>query len=352
MESVNDYCSRIIDEPFSNELNEDISWHLYQLMDIFCNCQLLYDWINSPTPRSKFLLFCSLKNNKKILEYLNPNKHVFIEDCQIINELNSYITDCAKDLVTANQTQIKYFLFELLKIKKHYSSLIEYQEIYFSYLFQQGLWTNLKVLPNENEIIGFAKNKDYPALNFFNATLFQIDEYENRLSPIKDTSLYLLNSLTECINSFRVLWKIKEDKEKIEEYLNQKNFLFTNSSNIKRQFIQLLKNESFKTIKNFCPEFETYCYILLTGQYLEYKDNTLHEYSKGTFPIYFLGAFIHDSQFQLFNHYSQIKDYIYDLFGLTSEKQLNDKTKDATYNKNYSPFSSDLVQKLKKLQNK
>lgn len=61
MESVNDYCSRIKKEPFSKELNEDISWHLYQLMDIFCNCQILYDWNCSPTPLTKALLFCSLK---------------------------------------------------------------------------------------------------------------------------------------------------------------------------------------------------------------------------------------------------------------------------------------------------
>ena len=66
MESVNDYCSRIKKESFSKELNEDISWHLYQLMDIFCNCQILYDWNCSPTPLTKALLFCSLKSKKKI----------------------------------------------------------------------------------------------------------------------------------------------------------------------------------------------------------------------------------------------------------------------------------------------
>lgn len=352
MESVNDYCSRIKKEPFSKELNEDISWHLYQLMDIFCNCQILYDWNCSPTPLTKALLFCSLKSKKKIIKYLDPNKHVFIDDNKIINELNNYITICANDLVDSNQVQIKYFLRNLFKISKNYSSLEKYEEIYFDYLFQQGLWTNLRVLPNKNEIIGYAKNKEYPALNFFNSTLFMIDDYENLLSPVTDTSLYLFNSLTECINSFRELYKIKKENEKLEEYLTNKKFTFDDNLKIKQQFIQLLKDESFRIIKNFCPDFEIYCYILLTSQYLEYKNNTLHEYTKGTFPIYFLGAFIHDSQFQLSNHYSKIKDSIWKLFGLTNEKQLADKTTDFTYKKNYLPFSSDLLNRINEFQNR
>ena len=179
-----------------------------------------------------------------------------------------------------------------------------------------------------------------------------IDDYENLLSPVTDTSLYLFNSLTECINSFRELYKIKEEKEKLEEYLTNKKFTFDDNLKIKQQFIQLLKDESFRIIKNFCPDFEIYCYILLTSQYLEYKNNTLHEYTKGTFPIYFLGAFIHDSQFQLSNHYSKIKDSIWKLFGLTNEKQLADKTTDITYKKNYLPFSSDLLNRINEFQNR
>ena len=114
-------------------------------------------------------------------------------------------------------------------------------------------------------------------------------------------------------------------------------------SDIKEQFLSLLQNFNFVVIKNNCPEFQDYCFILLKTRILKYENNILQATEKNSWGSYYSGSFIHDKNLELQKHINQISSYFMKLFDLKKNKDLNDKESySPTYN-GYKNLSKDTI---------
>ena len=79
MLSFSDYKQSIEESILDDNLEHDIKWKSFQLVDIYFRCMVVYKWIVIPTIKGKIAFFKAFSNPKKLREYVSV-------DCLIPSE--------------------------------------------------------------------------------------------------------------------------------------------------------------------------------------------------------------------------------------------------------------------------
>ena len=209
-----------------------------------------------------------------------------------------------------------------------------------------GLWSALRVLPKDNIFLGelIAGTKHIKVVDCINTPICHINEFEQFESEIKDKPEFFKKTIIQTIDYYISLQKLYFEKLTKEEYLKQKCYYFEEcESDIKKQFISLLQNYNFVAIKNNCPEFQDYCYILQKARILKYENNILQGTSKDSWSDYYIGCFIHDKNLELHNHIQQISRFYRNLFNRHKKKDLDDVRPYSSTNTGYDKLSEETI---------
>lgn len=348
MFSFSDY-KQFIEESILNEnIENDIKWKSFQLIDVYLRCMIVYKWIVIPTIKGKITFFKAFANSKKLNEYVSFN-------CLIPSDLINNLSHTIQENLHANFNEaINGFIKEhkdVVKLFKrnilfHKTESLIYANKNISFLLYGGLWSALRVLPKAINSLGelIADTKLVNVIDFIDTPIGNINEFEQFESEIKDKPEFFKKMIIQSIDFYIILQKLYFEKLTREEYLKHKCYFFEDcESDIKKQFIDLLQNSNFVVIKNNCPEFQDYCYILLKTRILKYENNILQATKKNSWGGYYPGSFIHDKNLELVKHINQINTYFMKLFNLKKNKDLDDKESYSdTYN-GYKNLSKNII---------
>ncbi len=329
MISYSDYIKSIESIPLTDSLEKDIKWKAYQLVDIFFRCMIIYKWLCFPTEKEKFNFFKSFSNPQKLSKYISfsdllPSEQINdlptnIHD-NLIYTFNEVLKDFAKEYIYVIKALNKKYFFH-----KDECYLCAYKNI--SYIIQTGLWHALQVHPKESIPLGIliSDTKPIPILDFINTPIWTLNESQDFEKEIINKTEFFKKTVIQSIEYYTDIQKLYFAKLNTNEYLKQKCYFFEEcESDVKVQFLSLLQDFNFVAIKNNCPEFQDYCYILMKTRILKYENNILQGTSKDSWPDYYTGCFIHDEIFELHNHINQIINFYRNLFNRHKKKDLDD----------------------------
>lgn len=348
MVSYSDYMQFIEQTPLTDNLEKDIQWKAFQLVDIFLRCMIIYKWMVIPTEKSKLKFFRSFSNPSKMREYIS------FSDLLPSKQINELPTNIHENLMQTFDEVLNDFSKEYKYVIKEYNRNYFFKRNecfldankYVSFILHGGLWSALRVHPKEFNILGviIEDTKIINILDFIYTPIWSINEFQGFEEEIKDKPEFLKKSIIQSIEYYTNIQKLYFEKLNTEEYLKQKCYFFEEcESDIKEQFLSLLQNFNFVVIKNNCPEFQDYCFILLKTRILKYENNILQATEKNSWGSYYSGSFIHDKNLELQKHINQISSYFMKLFDLKKNKDLNDKESySPTYN-GYKNLSKDTI---------
>ena len=355
MISYNDYIKSIESVPLTDSLEKDIKWKAYQLVDIFFRCMIIYKWLCFPTEKEKFNFFKSFSNPQKLSKYISfsdllPSEQINdlptnIHD-NLIYTFNEVLNDFAKEYIYVIKAFNKKYFFH-----KDECYLCAYKNI--SYIIQDGLWPALQVHPKESISLGIliSDSKPIPILDFINTPIWTINESQDFEKEIINKTEFFKKTVIQSIEYYTDIQKLYFAKLNSNEYLNQKCYFFEEcESDVKVQFLSLLQDFNFVAIKNNCPEFQDYCYILMKTRILKYENNILQGTSKDSWADYYTGCFIHDENLELHNHINQINNFYRNLFNRHKKKDLDDVRPYSATSTGYDKLSNKtLVPRLNEL---
>lgn len=355
MLSFSDYKRFIEESILDDNLENDIKWKSFQLIDVYLRCMIVYKWIVIPTIKGKIAFFKAFANSKKLSEYVSidcliPSEKILALPHNIQENLQSDFHEVMNDFVKEYKDVIKFFKRNLFF---HKTGSLIYANKNISFLLYGSLWSALRVHPKEKNSLGelIADTKFVNVIDFIDTPIWHINEFEQFENEIKDKPEFFKLTVIQSIDYFVTLQKLYFEKLAKEEYLKHKYYFFEDcESDIKKQFIDLLKDSNFVAIKNNCPEFQDYCYILLKARILKYENNILQATKKDSWGSYYPGSFIHDKNLELVKHINQINTYFMKLFGLNKNKDLDDKESySITYNGYKKLSENTIIQKLNEL---
>ena len=348
MISYSDYIKSIESIPLTDSLEKDIKWKAYQLVDIFFRCMIIYKWLCFPTEKEKFNFFKSFSNPQKLSKYISfsdllPSEQINdlptnIHD-NLIYTFNEVLNDFAKEYIYVIKALNKKYFFH-----KDECYLCAYKNI--SYIFQTGLWHALQVHPKESIPLGIliSDTKPIPILDFIKTPIWTLNESQDFEKELINKTEFFKKTVIQSIEYYTDIQKLYFAKLNTNEYLKQKCYFFEEcESDVKVQFLSLLQDSNFVTIKNNCPEFQDYCFILLKARILKYENNILQAAEKDSWYSYYPGSFIHDKNLELQKHFNQINSYFMKLFDLKKNKDLNDKESYSTTYIGYSTLSKTTI---------
>ncbi len=355
MISYSDYIKSIESVPLTDSLEKDIKWKAFQLVDIFLRCMIIYKWLGIPTEKEKLIFFKSFSNPQKLNKYISfsdllPYEQIndlptIIHD-NLIYTFNEVLNDFAKEYIYVIKALNKKYFFH-----KDECYLCAYKNI--SYIFQTGLWHALQVHPKESIPLGIliSDTKPIPILDFINTPIWTLNESQNFEKEIINKTEFFKKTVIQSIEYYTDIQKLYFAKLNTNEYLKQKCYFFEEcESDVKVQFLSLLQDFNFVAIKNNCPEFQDYCYILMKTRILKYENNILQGTSKDSWPVYYTGCFIHDEIFELHNHINQIINFYRNLFNRHKKKDLDDVRPYSATSTGYDKLSNKtLVPRLNEL---
>lgn len=329
MISYSDYIKSIESVPLTDSLEKDIKWKAFQIVDIFFRCMIIYKWLGIPTEKEKLIFFKSFSNPQKL------SKYIFFSDLLPSEQINDLPTNIHDNLIyTFNEVLndfAKEYIYVIKALNKKYffhkdeCYLCAYKNI--SYIFQTGLWHALQVHPKESIPLGILISDTKPILilDFINTPIWTLNESQDCEKEIINKTEFFKKTIIQSIEYYTDIQKLYFAKLNSNEYLNQKCYFFEEcESDVKVQFLSLLQDFNFVAIKNNCPEFQDYCYILMKTRILKYENNILQATKKDSWGVYYPGSFIHDDSLELCHHISQINNFYRDLFDLHKRKDLDD----------------------------
>lgn len=355
MFSFSDYKQFIEESILDENIENDIKWKSFQLIDVYLRCMIVYKWIVIPTIKGKITFFKAFANSKKLNEYVSfncliPSDLINNLSPNIQENLHANFNEAINGFIKEHKDVVKLFKRNILLNKTE--SLI-YANKNISFLLYGGLWSALRVLPKAINSLGklIADTKLVNVIDFIDTPIGNINEFEQFESEIKDKPEFFKKTVIQSIDYYITLQKLYFEKLTKEEYLKHKCYFFEYcESDIKKQFIDLLQNSNFVAIKNNCPEFQDYCYILLKTRILKYENNILKATKKDSWGGYYSGSFIHDKNLELVKHINQINTYFMKLFDLKKNKDLDDKESYSdTYNGYKNLSKNTIVLKLNEL---
>ncbi len=346
-----DYFVSVESALLDNTIEADIKWKLYQLADIYLKTSIIFKWLVIPTDKARIKFFLSFSNQKKLLQYIDfsiffPTSQLETISRDVSNILKTDFDEAIKDFVAENSEGIKRFQKKYIIYKKKAVSDMEKN---ISFLLFQGLWAHLRILPKQKVYID--NNQTISLLDFVSSPLVTIDSYQQEDNEIKDTEEFIKKGAIESIQNFIKLANLYFSKFETRSFLEKNHYKFEIKEH-EYQFIQLLKNTDFITIKTNCADFCDYCYILITSQVLKYENSNLISVSKKSWGNYFAGEFIHDTRLDLVNHISNIQIPFMRLFNLRTKEDLKEKNKyEPTYTGYQELSTNTLIPRLKQLKN-
>lgn len=355
MLSFSDFKQSVEESILDENLENDIKWKSFQLIDVYLRCMIVYKWMVIPTSKGKIAFFKAFANLKKLSEYVSiycliPSEKILAQPHNIQENLQADFHEVMNDFVKEYKYVIKLFKRNMLFRKT--KSLI-YANKNISFILYGGLWSALRVKPKEKNSLGelIADTKLENVIDFIDTPICHINEFEQFENEIKDKTEFFKNMVIQAINYYITLQTLYFEKLTKEEYLKHKCYFFENcESDIKKQFIDLLQDSNFVVIKNNCPEFQDYCYILLKARILKYENNILQATKKDSWGGYYPGSFIHDRNLELVKHINQINTYFMKLFDLKKNKDLDDKDSYSDAYKGYKNLSKNtIIPKLNEL---
>lgn len=329
MISYADYKQFIEQAPLTDCLEKDIKWKAFQLVDIFFHCMIIYKWIVIPTEKGKLKFFKTFSNPEKLKEYVSfsdllPSKQIDELPTKIhenlIQTFNEVLNDFSKEYKYAIKMNNRNHLLK----RKDY---LLYANKNVSFILYGGLWSALRVLPKDFNYLGelIFDNKIVIIPDCIDTPLWTINEYEIPEKEIKDKPEFLKKTVIQSIEYYINIQKLYFEKLNTEEYLKQKYYFFNAcEADIKEQFLTLLQDFNFVAIKNNCPEFQDYCYVLMKARILKYENSILQGTSKDSWGDYYIGCFIHDENLELHKHIQQINNFYRNLFDRHKKKDLDD----------------------------
>ena len=172
----------------------------------------------------------------------------------------------------------------------------------------------------------------------------EINESQEFVKEINNKTEFFKKIVIQSIEYYNNIQKLYYAKLNTNEYLKQKCYFFEEcESDIKEQFLSLLQDSNFVTIKNNCPEFQDYCFILLKARILKYENSILQGTSKDSWGDYYIGCFIHDENLELHKHIQQINNFYRNLFNRHGKKDLDDKRIYSDTNTGYDKLSKETI---------
>ena len=348
MISYSDYIKSIESVPLTDSLEKDIKWKAYQLVDIFFRCMIIYKWLCFPTEKEKFNFFKSFSNPQKLSKYISfsdllPSEQINdlptnIHD-NLIYTFNEVLNDFAKEYIYVIKAFNKKYFFH-----KDECYLYAYKNI--SYILHGGLWSALRVHPKEFNFLGelIFDTKLVNILDFIDTPIWTINESQEFVKEINNKTEFFKKIVIQSIEYYNNIQKLYYAKLNTNEYLKQKCYFFEEcESDIKEQFLSLLQDSNFVTIKNNSPEIQDYCIILLKARILKYEKSILQGTSKDSWGDYYIGCFIHDENLELHKHIQQINNFYRNLFNRHGKKDLDDKRIYSDTNTGYDKLSKETI---------
>ncbi|WP_318661895.1 hypothetical protein [Treponema sp.] len=353
MVSFENFFSHIKNDVFSEEMKTDIHFKLFQLIDIYIHCCIIYKWLVIPTEKKRIKFFKSFHDYKRLDKYTN------LATIISTNQLNALSRNIQEILGTTYNEALRDFINDFSDIVRQYQKkqIFHPQEAYIlrtcniSFLIGRGLWSHIRVLPESPIYIGSLSfnNRPIDIIDFLESDIYTITESQELKEKISDKPSFFRNTAIKAYENFISLARLYIEKISDEEFLKQKCYLFEKTeSHLKEQFICLLTNKDFRIIQNNCTEFCDYCYILIKAKIFEYKNNILYRTSKAAWPTYFYGEFLHHNKSKLSNHVPQIINNYKTLFEIKNDKQIEQKTSYADTYKGWERFQESTI--LKKMQ--
>ena len=348
MLSFSDYQKYIEQSILDDNLENDIKWKSFQLVDVYLRCMIVYKWIVIPTIKGKIAFFKAFSCPKKLKEYVSfncliPSDLINNLSHNILENLHEIFNEALNDFIKEYKDVVKLFKRNVLF---HKTASLIYANKNISYLLYGGLWSALRVHPKDDIRLGelIADTKHVNVVDFIDTPIWHINEYEQFENEIKDKPEFFKKTVIQSIDYYITLQKLYFEKLTKEEYLKHKCYYFEDcESDIKKQFINLLQDSNFVAIKNNCPEFQDYCFILLKARILKYEKNILQATKKDSWGVYYPGSFIHDKNLELHHHIPQINNFYRVLFDLHKKKDIDDVRTYSATNTGYDKLSKETI---------
>ncbi|MBR5965778.1 MAG: hypothetical protein IK015_06655 [Treponema sp.] len=359
MISFDEYYQSINSSILDQNLESNILWTLFQLVDICLRCIIVYNYLIIPTNKKKNEFFKCFANSVKLSKYVCLTNIIPLEQINKIPKkvkkifflnYNEAMLDFSKENIECIK-QYKRNSFKLIKPSHLRTELALYEKSTVSDILHSGLWSNIRVLPIENRGLNKPHNRKEPIIDFLSDNLLEINDKEQPIKQITDTSEYLKQHAIMAFKDYLKLASCYFDKLSNNEYLEKRCFIFDQQEcEEKKHFLSLLQDHNFIAIKNNCSRFEDYCYILIRAKVLKYENNTLQATKKDSWGAYYPGSFIHDKELDLRVHIPQINIYFMSLFNLKTKNDLKDK-EPSTYTYTGYPALSEktIIPKLNEL---
>ena len=264
MLSFSDYKQSIEESILDDNLEHDIKWKSFQLVDIYFRCMVVYKWIVIPTIKGKIAFFKAFSNPKKLREYVSvdcliPSEKIISLPHNIQENFQTIFNEVMNDFVKEYKDVVTSFKRHILI---HKTESLIYANKNISFLLHGGLWSALRVHPKEMNSLGelIADTKPVNVIDFIDTSIWHINEFEQFETEIKDKPEFFKKMIIQSIDYYITLQKLYFEKLTKEEYLKHKCFFFEDcESDIKKQFKEKLKKE-IAELNGFIENYVLYRY--------------------------------------------------------------------------------------------
>ena len=281
-ETFVEYFSRMCNSLNDSKQNDDIIFHLDQLIDIAIHCKLLSDWFSKNTQKERVKYFSKLsylnfiRNNanfhfsKNRLDELDENVIRILD-----NSFNEFCEEFCKKLAPYTNDVVKLGL-----LKPKYPTTC----FWISHILQCNLLIHIRLSP-QPYVLYKHKNRNFilDIPDFVNYQLFRVDNNYQPTEAIENTTIELLNLSNKCFDDFiklASLYIYKKQKSNsdqitinIQQNINNPEFNYKTYSSVyhnetfnfereneKKSDVNytentISRNESFNTFCNISPNF-------------------------------------------------------------------------------------------------
>lgn len=310
-----------------DDLQRDISFKMFQLIDIFSGCMIIYEWLIQNRNENKHAIIEALKSTTCLSRILVPTNHCMSQ--QEYNDLGEETRglferthqENISDIVEREFSEVD--LSFLKDFTDHEETKVKKEGLIMNAMLTQGLWSALRILPRDNApvaIMRYRGGEELPVLGFIDKEIFRIDKNETPYGQAVNLRDLLLNAGNESLSFFFELSKIylkTKDRLSKKSVIREK-YSFP-SEYEEESFLGLLENKDYRIISDCVREFEDYCYKFISRGYLEYKDNILQirkrSDGKDTISQYYLINLLFDKNYELAKAQKIIKDNYARLIG-------------------------------------
>lgn len=248
-ETFEEYFSRTCNSLNDSKANDDIIFHLDQLIDIAIHCKLLSDWFSKFTQKERIQYFTKLsdltfiRNNADYNFHFSKNRLDEIDKNVITildNSFNEFCEEFCKKLTPYSNDVVK-----LGFLKPKYPTTC----FWISHILQCNLLIHIRLSP-QPYVLYKHKNCNFiiDIPDFVNYQLFRVDDNYHPKEAIENTTIELLNLSNECFDDFiklASLYVYKKQKSNSEQFTINIQQNINNTELNYKTFSSVYHNETF-----------------------------------------------------------------------------------------------------------